>query len=355
MTFDSLKTLETLCLAPGVSSYERRSGGPVEAFKKILDTHGVPHWQDKTGSVIAKRGDGPKKLMLTAHIDEVGFTVAKIEKDGRIRVIPVGGINPGYCVAQEVEIFGGKHHISGIMTTLKSPATDNVTWTDCFVDVGATSATDVKVRVGDMVAWPRRFYTNTVGLTTCFSPALDNRVGCTAMLGAFLTAFIPDDISLYILAAVHHEQGNAYGAWCGTSEIEPDAGIVMDSAYAKPLIGEAGKAHWFIPELGGGAAIQKLGTHFIVADSIFRHIAQVAEDKRIAHQYEFPDRDTGGTDYVGAARAAGGVPTGVINTPVRYQHTPLLMVALEDINSTIDLVKAIIKEGLDPWNLKTAD
>ena len=97
-----------------------------------------------------------------------------------------------------------------------------------------------------------------------------------------------------------------------------------------------------IRRLGNGPAIQMIGTDFIVSDTIFRRLVNLAE-RTGKFQYEFPDRDTGGTDYVGVARAQSGVPTGVINTPVRYQHTPLSMVALEDIEAAITLVRTLLE------------
>ncbi|MEK7532275.1 MAG: hypothetical protein AAB579_01565, partial [Patescibacteria group bacterium] len=167
-------------------------------------------------------------------------------------------------------------------------------------------------------------------------------VGATVMAGAFCAASIPKEITLYAVAAPHHEQGNAYGGFRAASLVNPHFALVLDSAYAQPLSGQATKAHWFIPRLGNGPAIQKIGTDFIVSDTIFRRLVNLAE-RTGKFQYEFPDRDTGGTDYVGVARAQSGVPTGVINTPVRYQHTPLSMVALEDIEAAITLVRTLLE------------
>ena len=351
-TFKTQDVLHRLCESPGVSSYETRPGGPIETLAQVFREYGFKSKRDWSGALVAQRGNGPIRVLITAHIDEVGFTVANILPDGRITVIPIGSINPGFCVGQEVRIaqqrMSGDDDIVGMMTTLKNPATDTITWNDCFVDIGASaeiSVTVLGIRPGDMVYWPRRFYMQHDELLTYItSPALDNRVGATVMAGAFCTATIPKWIPLYAVAAPHHEQGNAYGGFRAASLVKPHFALVLDSAYAQPLSLQSTKTHWSIPRLGKGPAIQKIGTDFIVSDTIFRRLVSLAEiTVPSTFQYEFPDRDTGGTDYVGVARAHDGVPTGVINTPVRYQHTPLSMATIEDIKASITLVRALLE------------
>jgi len=231
-SFPTQKVLERLCMSPGVSSFETRPGGPVETLETILTEQGFAAERDWSGSLIAKRGNGPIRVLITAHIDEVGFTVAQILLDGRITVIPLGGINPRFCVGQEVRICSrcAKHkEVVGLMTTLKSPATDTITWSDCFVDIGLSSSeavVELGIQPGDMVYWPRRFYVSDGRPTHITSPALDNRVGVTVMAGTFCTAKIPNDVTLYAVA--HHT----------TNKVMPTAPYAVPRLWTRT-------SHWF--------------------------------------------------------------------------------------------------------------
>jgi endoglucanase len=341
VNFDLLKRL---CETPGVPSREERMRSLVAAeLRPLVDEVSV----DAMGSVIGlKRGSGGPKVMIAAHIDEIGFLVKFIDEDGFLRLQPVGGWDPRVMVAQRVYVhgFAGESLLGTLMPAAKPIhiLTDEEKnkppkIEEFFVDLGLP-ADEVKARVeiGDMVTMARtaeRIGNNIVSKT------LDDRVSVFVMIEA-LRILGNHACDIYAVATSQEEIG-LRGATTAAYNIQPDIGIAVDITLANDFPGPAEHEH--ITRLGRGAAIKVMDSSLICHPKLVRHFRDVAEKHRIPYQLEILSR--GGTDAGGIQRSRGGVPSFTLSIPTRYVHTVNEMAAVSDIQNCIDLLARYLEEA----------
>lgn len=335
-TFDLLKDL---ALARGVSGFEKELGISHTVKDKLPENTEV----DRYGNVICTIGRDSPTILVESHIDEVGFMITKIEDNGILRCTSIGYIDPKRIFGQPVDIHTDKKTVKGVITA----SHDIEQFSDLFIDIGANNRDDVDslgVRQGNIVSFEKRFFRLGESDTVC-GIGLDNRVGCCAMVNAVheLDKNTNADTKATILGAatVQHEQGGGRGAALVVQRFQPDYALILDSAYAQPLNGK--KNHWGIPQLGKGPAIQPVGARFIVNSQVVNLIVKAAQTLD-TFQFEVPDSTSGGTNA--GSIFATGIPSlcGVINTPVRYQHTAATCAHLKDIERTAALVCSVVEE-----------
>lgn len=334
----------------------------MELLKKLTQTPGTPGMEneirslirkemeglvdeirvDNLGSLIGiKRGkEGGPKVMIAAHMDQIGFMVSYIDDNGYLRLQPTGGFDPRTMMAQRVWVHG-KEKLLGVMGSkpvhvlTEEERKKPLKVEDYFVDLGL-SGEKVKelVRVGDMVTWIGDF--SEVGDMYC-SIALDDRVGVYAMLEALKKAK-DSDATIYAVATVQEEVG-IRGSIAAAAQINPDVGIAVDVTIANDVPGAAEKDR--VSTMGGGVAINLMNGATIASRSLVHHLMDLAEAKEISYQTDILPK--GGTDAGGIWRIPGGAHAGTLSVPSRYVHSTVELVHKDDVQATIDLLAAYIE------------
>jgi putative aminopeptidase FrvX len=337
-----VETLETLCNAFGVTGREEEITG---LMKKFLKPYVDEVKEDKLGNVIGiRRGkkDAPK-VMLAAHMDEVGLLVKTITKEGFLYFVKVGGIDDRILLAQKVIVQTGKGPLHGIMGSkpphIQKPEERQkvIGYDELFIDVGAKSQEDAKkmgVRIGDAVSFDIRFA--RIGRNVAIGKALDDRVGCAVMLEALRRLKNPE-CSVYAVGTVQEEAASR-GAATSAFSIYPDIGIALDVTVAGDTPGV--KEVEAPIRMGKGPALTVADAGLIVPPKILRLLVDTAEKNKIPYQLE--TMMGGSTDAARIALTREGVPCGVIAVPTRYIHSPTSMLELKDTENTVKLLVATI-------------
>ncbi len=341
MNFELLKRL---CETPGVPSREEPIRKLViEEMKPLVDEVRV----DVMGNVIGfKRGVGGPRVMIAAHMDEIGFLVKHIDDKGFLRVQPVGGFDARVLIAQRVYVHGytGERLLGAFQPAAKPThlLTDEerkkaLTVDDLFIDLGL-SGEEVKrrVRLGDPVTMARS--AEVIG-ENVVSKTLDNRLSVFIMLEA-LKVLHSHQCDIYAVATVQEEIG-LRGAITAAYDLKPDIGLALDVTLAGDYPG--GQEQDRVTQLGQGTAIKIMDGSLICHPKLVAHFRDVAEAHDIPYQMEILPR--GGTDAGGIQRSRGGVPSFTLSTPCRYVHTVNEMAAIRDIEASINLLAAYLEEA----------
>jgi tetrahedral aminopeptidase len=341
VNFDLLKRL---CETPGVPSREEQMRALVIGeLRPLVDEITV----DPMGNAIGvKHGAGGPRVMIAAHMDEIGFLVKFIDDKGFIRLQPVGGWDPRNMVAQRVYVhgFAGRSLLGTLMPAAKpihlltqEELNKPPKIEEFFVDLGLP-ADEVKalIEVGDMVTMART--AERVG-NTVVSKTLDNRVSVFVMIEA-LRALGEHACEVFAVATTQEEVG-LRGATTSAYELEPDIGIAVDITLANDFPGPADFEH--VTRLGQGAAIKIMDSSLLCHPKLVRHFRDVAEKHGIPYQLEILSR--GGTDAGGIQRSRGGVPSFTLSIPTRYVHTVNEMAAISDIEACIELLARYLEEA----------
>ncbi len=344
--FDLLKRLSE---TPGVPSREERIRAVIiEALRPLADEVRT----DALGNAIARRrgrdGTGPtRRVMIAAHMDEIGFLVRHVDKDGFVRLQPVGGFDPKTLVAQRVQVHtsagetlrgvlmpsGGKP--PHLMTPGEQPKPPRIE--DFFVDLGLSGEqARERVEIGDMVTLDR---TAERAGDKIIAKAMDDRVGVFVMIEA-LRVLRHHDVEIVAVATAQEEVG-LRGATTAAFGIEPDVGIALDVTLAvdTPGIEEPDR----ITHLGKGVGIKVMDSASISDPRLVRHLRDIARREGIPFQMEVLPR--GGTDAGALQRARAGVPAVTLSVPARYVHTPNEMVAEADIEAAASLLARYLEEA----------
>jgi putative aminopeptidase FrvX len=327
-------------------------------LRELTEAHGVSGYEDEIRVIVnrelqgigeistdlmgnmtcLKRGSGKVKVMLAAHMDEIGFVVKHIDKDGFIRLNPLGGWDPRQMNSQRVKIQTRKGPVSGILMYGTKPAhlltdaekSEGQKLDNFFVDTGM-QAEQVKSRIsiGDPVTMHGRF--DEVGdLYSC--KTMDDRVAVFVMIEA-LKAMRSNEADIYAVATVQEEIG-LRGATASGWAIQPDVCIAIDITLANDIPGVPEQDQ--VTKLGGGAAIKIMDSSLICHPKVVAHFRDLAERHGIPYQMEILSR--GGTDAGGVQRLHGGIPSFTLSIPTRYVHTVNETVHPSDVQACIDLL-----------------
>jgi putative aminopeptidase FrvX len=354
----------------GSLEYLRKEGEYValnEAlFKRLSETPGVPGREDRQreiareeledltdevhtdalGSVIGtKRGRDDVRVMVAAHMDEIGFLVRHIDDNGFIRLQPLGGHDPANMVSQRVIVTtaSGASLRGALQPTRKPPHLQQEgdrkvpKVEEFFVDLGMP-ADQVKeaVRVGDYATMDRTL--EKVG-GNYLGKAMDDRVGVLVMLEA-LRALGDHEATIHAVATSQEEVG-LRGAEASGWALAPTVVIALDITLAVDIPGTEEEGR--ITELGKGVALKIMDSYSISHPRLLEHLQRIAEREGIPHQTEI--LPFGGTDAAGVQRLHGGIPAITISVPCRYTHTPNEMVSERDVQAAIDLLARYLEEA----------
>lgn len=327
--------LTALCETPGAPGREERIR---ELVIREMEPHVDEISVDPMGSVVGvRRGGGGPRLVLAAHMDELGFLVTHVDDAGFIRVVPLGGFDPKTKVAQRV-IVHGREDLLGVMGAKpihilsdeerkQLPKPD-----DHYIDVGLP-ADRVRelVRQGDPVTRERTL-ARLGDLITCKS--LDNRAGLYVMLQAL--RHLGDHPCEVVAVATTQEEVGLRGARVAAQRLRPDVGLAIDITLAND--GPGAKPHERVSAVGAGAAIKAYDSGVIVPRSVIDHLVGIAEDRGIPHQIEIMTR--GGTDTRELQLAGDGALAGCVSIPTRYVHQVVETCHPDDLEASCALVAA---------------
>lgn len=349
--------------APGVSGFEdeirRVIREEVEDYVDEVKT-------DKMGNLIAiRRGGNVGRLMIAAHMDEIGLIITHIEKKGFLRFTGVGGWSERILPGQRVVLHTEKGKIRGVIGSkpphLLTPeeAKKVVELKDLFIDVGASSKEDAEklgVRVGTIATLDRET-ARLGGEDVVTGKAFDDRVGVAVMIYALkLLSKIGHEVDVYAVATVQEEVG-LKGATVSAYSINPDVGIAIDVTASNDVPGVPEK-EW-VAELGKGPAIKIMdggrGGLFISHPKVRELLVKVAEEEKIPYQLEILVGGT--TDATAIQLRREGIPSGTISIPTRYIHSPVETLNLKDALNASKLLASAVKRMDKEWieSLKSWD
>ena len=285
---------------------------------------------DKLGSLVAtKKGDGAR-VMLAAHMDEIGLIVTHIDKKGFLRFSNVGGVAVSRLGCLRVLFKNGQ------MGVINQEKTGN-TMDKMFIDIGVTSREEAeeKVSIGDFAVFRQDFV--DLG-DRAVSKAMDDRIGCVVLIEtAKRLKDCPNEV--HFVFTVQEEVG-ARGAGTSAYEIAPDLAIALDVTRT----GDMPEAHTMDVALGNGAAIKVKDSGIIANPKVRSFLVEVAKEFDIPYQLEV--LESGGTDAGPMQRSRGGVPAGVISIPTRHLHSPSEMVDMGDVEACVKLLTAALEKDL---------
>ncbi len=346
--------------------YNRGMAFDYELLKKLSEAAGIPGREDQVrelirteladlaegastdamGNLIVRR-DGPEgapTVMVSAHMDEIGFIVRHIDDKGFIRVQNFGGFDTRNLFARQVLVHGrdgnsrigilnpgGKPiHIASPEDRKKVPEID-----EFVVDLGIDAATvKADYRIGDMITLLQPYQDLGEVVT---GKALDDRSGCWILIEALRRLKNPR-VSLAAVFSTQEEVG-LRGAVSSSFSQEPDIGIALDTTLAVDTPGTP--EHLSVTRLGGGVGIKISDSSAISNGWLVDAMADLAQEHDIAHQFEVLPR--GGTDAGAIQRSRGGVASVTLSTPSRYVHTVTEMVSKSDLEAAVNLLVSFLE------------
>lgn len=286
---------------------------------------------DNMGNLIVHRrgAGGGKRVMIAAHMDEIGLMVTHVDKNGFLRFGIVGGVMPLTVVGARVLFANGAMGVIGWEKWLQESSLPK--WEELFLDVGATSPEDAPVGVGDMGAFVRPFAELGARLV---AKSMDDRIGCAVALQTLLELEgSPHD--LYFVFTVQEEVGTR-GAAVSAFGVEPEIGVAVDVT----TVGDTPEARPMNVSLGKGPAIKVMDSGMLAHPGVKDWMIRTAEEAQIPYQLEVLER--GGTDARAMQTSREGVPAGCLSVPCRYVHTPSEMVDYGDVLNAVKLLKAML-------------
>ena len=335
--------LKRLSNAPGVSGFEEKVR---ELIFNELDGYVDQIKIDEMGNLIAIKNGIPdgKRIMLAAHMDEIGLMVRYIDKNGFIKFSKIGGINDQMLLNQEVTIHTSNGNVTGVIGSkpphkMKESERKKITEYDkMFIDIGASDKENAeqKVKLGDPVTIKQEF----TPLGKLYKgKALDNRIGCAVLIEVMKKA--KTNATIYGVGTVQEEVG-LKGARTAAFRLNPDMAFALDVTIAgdHPGIKEEDAPS----KTGKGPGVilaDASGRGLITHPKIKELIISVADEEGIPIQLEVSEGGT--TDATSIHLTREGIPTGVISPPSRYIHTPVSVIAIEDVETTIKLILAILE------------
>lgn len=291
---------------------------------------------DVLGNLIVRKlgaGNG-KKVMLAAHMDEIGLIISYVDKQGFLRAQPIGGVNPMTLVGSRVQFADGA---MGIMAPEDGSAfRKEPDISKLYVDVGAKSHEDARSRLGQAVSFVRPM--TELG-TRVAAKAMDDRIGCVILIET-LRQLVGSPHDVYFVFSVQEEVG-LRGARTSAFGLSPEVGIALDVTVAA----DTPEAPKMAMKLGAGPCIKVMDSGMLSHPKIKDLLIDAAEAKGIPYQLEVLDRGT--TDAMAIQLSQEGVAAGCVSVATRYVHTPSEVVDLEDVENSVKLLLAFLANPIE--------
>lgn len=333
MDFTLLKELTEAIGPPG---YEE----PVRAIlQRYLAGKVDQMFTDAMGNLIVKQGDGPIRLMLDAHMDEVGLLISRVTDDGFLQFKLTGGIDARTLPGRRYWI--GPNRVPGVIGLKAFHLTEDrevtVPARELFIDIGARSRAEALavVEYGDPAVWATE--TERLGPRVIKGKAMDDRAGCALLAEALLTARRPE-LTVYGLFSTQ-EEIDGRGAQVAAYHLQPDLALVLECTSCHDLPGVEGAERSV--ELGRGPALSWMDGYTIVPERFNRHLLDLAQRHGIPVQMR--RLTTAGTDAGAIHPARAGVPTANLSLPGRYIHSNAALIDSGDYDAALALVQRLIE------------
>ncbi|MDD3802841.1 MAG: M42 family metallopeptidase [bacterium] len=318
----------------GPSSYEELVADAIE--KMIKKNKNLEIKRDVMGNLIARKRGGGKKIMIAAHMDEIGFMVKHIDKNGFLRFAVVGGIFNHNIIENHVKFTSGVEGVIGVESKTFNwkdiPSADKM-----FIDIGAKSKAEAEklVSIGSLAGMKATFVDMGKRIST---KTLDDRVGC-AMLVKLALSEIKSNNDVYFVFTTQEEVG-LRGAKTSAFGISPDFAVAIDVTDT----GDTPESHVMEVSLGKGPAIKVMDSGMVVRKPVIDFMKETAEKNKIPYQLEI--LTAGSTDAMVMQTNKDGVLAGVISVPTRYIHSQAETCDMDDVENGVKLLKAMIETDL---------
>lgn len=324
-------TLKRLCLVSSVSGSEEKIR---EEIRSIITPFVDEASSDALGNLIAlKKGRGNKKIMLCAHMDEIGFIVNYIEENGMIRVGTLGGIR---LAAASYTMLISNKGVRGALCANADAKPADYKNDVMYIDIGAQSKREAEryVSIGDtFVCAPS--LTKLCGSRVCGRP-IDDRVGCLALLElAERFSGVDTDASIYYVFSVQEEVG-CRGSKPATFAIAPDIALCFDVTST----GDTPNATPMACSVGKGVAVKVKDNSVICHSGLVSELCDIAKSEKIPYQREV--LTFGGTDTSSMQLTGLGSVAGALSIPTRYVHSGVELCDMKDVKACIDLAEKYI-------------
>lgn len=294
-------------------------------------------YTDAMGNLIVhKKGKGTK-IMLAAHMDEIGVIATDVDDKGFIRFASVGGLNTRCLVNMRVQFGNGT---VGVIGAQEEEFKDNPETDKLYIDIGAGNKDEALkyIKIGDSAAFLGDMISRG---DTIVSKALDNRAGCAVLIDV-LHNIESSGNDLYFVFTVQEEVG-LRGAKTAAFSIEPDIAIAVDVTDT----GDTPAAPNMAVSLGKGTAVKVMDRSVICDADVRIKMIETAKKNNIPYQLEI--MTDGGTDAGAIHLSRAGVKTGGVSIPLRYVHSPSEMANLNDIKASLKLLQKLVTET---WEVK---
>lgn len=335
----TLELLEKLCLLNGTSGDESK----VRDFILSEISDFCDCRVDALGNIIAEKkgsSDASKRVMVSAHMDEVGMVVTSVKSDGTLTVSPVGGIDPRVAIGRPVRV--GDSDICGV---IGAKAVHNLSADEkktapkfdaLYVDIGAEDKASAEklVSLGDFVHFHSEFSAFGDGFVK--GKAIDDRFGCAVMIDLIKSELPYDCVFTFVV----QEEVGLRGSRTAAYSVDPDLAIVLEATTAADIPLASGEKRCC--ELGGGAVVSYMDRSTIYDKELYRLSREVASENGI--KWQTKTMVAGGNDSGAIHISRGGVRTIAISAPCRYLHSPSCVVKLSDLEDCEMLAKLMLEK-----------
>ncbi len=345
MTMEEL--LEKFSKLKGVSGYEEEVR---KEFIKEMEKYCGSVEVDKLGNVIAKRGEGDPKVLIVSHMDEIGFVVKKIDKNGYVYFAKIGGIYDGILPGKKVILYNESGEFEGVIG-IKPPHLMKdeerkklLSYEELFIDLGFSSEEEARkngIKVGDPIVFYPEYFTMANNIVC--GKAMDDRAGivCLIQLAKSLKDF---DGTIYFVGTVQEEVG-LKGARTVAFRLKPDLAIAIDVTIAGPSPGMRERDYNVELNKGPAITILEASGRGLIADKIINEwLERNAKENGIPYQKEVLER--GATDAAEIYITGEGIPSTALSIPAKFIHTPSEVVSIKDMENLVKLLKVSLESGI---------
>ena len=317
--FELLKQMVDLYGATGHES------GVADAVEKLLEGKVDSITRDALGNLICeKRGTAPdgKRIMLSAHMDHIGFIVVAVEKEGFLRVMPVGGVSLAVSRTRRVSFANG---VQGVIVQEPGREGETPAMKHMFIDIGAADEQEAleMVALGDVAVYANDCF--RLGRHRVAAPAMDDRVAC-ALLVSVMQA-LPATKNTIIAVFSTQEEVGCRGAKTAAYSVEPDIGIALDVT----ANGDTPETKLPAVRLGEGVAVKIMDRGSISNPELVEELLEAGRRAGVKTQREV--LPFGGTDASAIQLSRGGVRAGTLSIPCRYVHSACEVIDLRDVEA----------------------
>ncbi len=330
--------LRMLTETDGVSGNEERVR---ELIRSQVESYCSSVTVDSMGNMICRKTGsvGKKTILLSAHMDEVGFIIKKITDGGYLAFESVGGIDPKILLSQQVTVNGVNGVISfkAVHLSAKEEREKPFKEDELFIDIGAKNKAEAEkyVTVGDYCAFKSEY--REFGENMVKAKALDDRAGCAILIDILKKE---TKVNLICCFTVQEEVG-LRGAKSAMRGLLPDFAIVVEGTTCNDLTGVSNERR--VTKCGGGAAISVMEYSSVANPELVNMLIDTAKENHIKWQYKASVR--GGNDAGAISISGGGVKTASVSIPCRYIHSSVSVMNKNDFEAVRRLINKFIEKA----------